>query len=76
VRRLAAEAALVIVAGTSAQTNLPWQVVRLAAAAGATIVDVNLEPNPFGDIAATSGGVIRGPAASALTAIADALISR
>jgi NAD-dependent deacetylase len=76
VRRLAGRAALVVVAGTSAQTNLPWQVVRLAAAAGATIVDVNVEDNPFGDIAARSGGVIRGPAAAALTAIADALISR
>ena len=76
VRRLARRAALVVVAGTSAQTNLPWQVVQLAGAAGATIVDVNLEDNPFGDIAARSGGVIRGPAAAALTAIADALISR
>ncbi|TMQ27650.1 MAG: RNA polymerase subunit sigma [Deltaproteobacteria bacterium] len=76
VRRLAGRATLVVVAGTSAQTNLPWQVVRLAAAVGATIVDVNVEDNPFGDIAARSGGVIRGPAAAALTAIADALISR
>lgn len=76
VRRLAGRAALVVVAGTSAQTNLPWQVVRLAGAAGATIVDVNIEDNPFGDIAARSGGVVRGPAAGALTAIADALISR
>jgi NAD-dependent deacetylase len=76
VRRLATRAALVVVAGTSAQTTLPWHVVQLAAAAGATIVDVNLEPNPFGDIAAGSGGVIRGPAAHALTAIATALISR
>jgi NAD-dependent deacetylase len=76
VRALAARASLVVVAGTSAQTNLPWQVVQLAARAGATLVDVNLEDNPFGDIAARSGGVIRGPAAAALTAIADALISR
>jgi hypothetical protein len=53
---------------------LPWHVVQLAGAAGATIVDVNLEANPFGDIAARSGGVIRGPSAGALTAIADALI--
>jgi NAD-dependent deacetylase len=73
---LARCAALVIVAGTSAQTSLPWHVVQLASAAGATIVDVNLEDNPFGDIAARSGGVIRGPSAGALTAIVDALISR
>ena len=74
VRRLAGQASLVIIAGTSAQTNLPWQVVQLAARAGATLVDVNLEDNPFGELAARSGGVIRGPAGAALTAIADALI--
>ena len=75
VRRLAAQAALLVVAGTSAQTNLPWQVVTLAARAGATIVDVNVEDNPFGEIAARSGGDLRGPAATALPAIVDALIS-
>jgi NAD-dependent deacetylase len=73
VRALAARSALVVIAGTSAQTNLPWQVVSLAERAGATIVDINPEDNPFGDIAARSGGVIRGPAAAALTAIAQAL---
>ena len=67
------QATLVIVAGTSAQTNLPWQVVTLAARAGATIVDVNTEDNPFGDIASRSGGVVRGPAAAALSTLADHL---
>jgi len=75
VRGLAGRSVLVVIAGTSAQTSLPWHVVQLAGAARATLVDVNLEDNPFGDIAARSGGVIRGPAAGALTAIADALIS-
>ncbi len=74
VRRIATEAALVIVAGTSAQTNLPWQVVTLGQRAGATIVDINLEDNPFGEIARRSGGVVRGPAAAALTAIVDRLV--
>jgi NAD-dependent deacetylase len=73
VRRIAMQAALVIVAGTSAQTNLPWQVVTLGARAGATIVDINVEDNPFGDIAERSGGVVRGPAAAALAALADHL---
>jgi NAD-dependent deacetylase len=73
VRSLAEKASLLVVAGTSAQTNLPWQVVSLADRAGATIVDINPEDNPFGDIAARSGGVIRGPSAGALTAIARAL---
>ncbi len=74
VRRIALEACLVVIAGTSAQTNLPWQVVTLGQRSGATIVDVNLEDNPFGDIAAGSGGVIRGPAAAALTAIVTTII--
>jgi NAD-dependent deacetylase len=74
VRRVALDAALVIVAGTSAQTNLPWQVVTLGQRAGATIVDVNLEDNPFGEIAERSGGVIRGPAAAALAAIVEHLV--
>lgn len=74
VRALAAEAALVVVAGTSAQTNLPWQVVTLGQRSGATIVDINLEDNPFGEIAQKSGGVVRGPAAAALTAIVDRLV--
>lgn len=75
VRALAARAALVVIAGTSAQTNLPWQVVTLASRNGATIVDVNVEDNPFGDIAALSGGVVRAPAATVIPAIVDALIS-
>jgi len=33
----------VVIAGTSTQTGLPWHVVQLASAAGATLVDVNLE---------------------------------
>jgi NAD-dependent deacetylase len=73
VRRLAGDAALVVTCGTSAQTNLPWQVVTLAARAGAVIVDVNVEDNPFGDIAARSGGVIRAPAGTVLPAIVDAI---
>lgn len=73
-RRLASQAALLVVVGTSAQTNLPWQVVTLAARAGATIIDVNVEDNPFGDIAARSGGALRGPAAAILPTLVDALI--
>ena len=38
----------------------------LAARAGATIVDINIEDNPFGEIAAESGGAIRAPAAIAV----------
>lgn len=73
-RRLAAQATLLVVVGTSAQTNLPWQVVSLAARAGATIIDVNVEDNPFGEIAAASGGALRGPAAAIVPTLVDALI--
>jgi NAD-dependent deacetylase len=76
-RLAASRADLVIVVGTSAQTNLPWQVVRLGAANGAVIVDVNVEDNPFGDIAAERGdrgGVIRAPAAAAIPALVAALV--
>lgn len=72
-RRLAARATLLVVAGTSAQTNLPWQVVTLAARAGATILDINIEDNPFAEIAAESGGALRGQAAVILPALVDAL---
>ena len=70
-RRLAAGAALLVVAGTSAQTNLPWQVVTLARRAQALVVDVNVEDNPFGDLA---GQVVRAPAAIALPRLVDTLI--
>jgi NAD-dependent deacetylase len=72
-RRLASHARLLVVIGTSAQTNLPWQVVTLAARAGATIVDINVEDNPFGEIASASGGTLRGPAAGILPTLVDAL---
>jgi NAD-dependent deacetylase len=75
-RRLAARAALLVVVGTSAQTNLPWQVVSLAARAGATIVDVNVEDNPFAEIAAESGGAVRGSAAAIVPALVEALLSQ
>jgi NAD-dependent deacetylase len=72
-RRLAAQAALLVVVGTSAQTNLPWQVVTLAARAKATVIDVNVEDNPFAEIAAASGGALRGPAAALVPTLVDAL---
>jgi NAD-dependent deacetylase len=73
VRDLASSAILVVVAGSSGQTNLPWQVVTLAARNGATIVDINPEDNSFGELAAHSGGVIRGPSATNLPLLVDAL---
>ncbi len=76
VRAVARRAALLLIVGTSASTTLPWQVVQLAARAGAVLVDVNVEDNPFGEIAAHSGGVVRRPAATVLPMIAAHLADR
>ena len=70
----AAKAALLIVVGTSAQTTGPWTVMQRAAGAGATIVDVNPEANPFSEIAAASGGWAKAPATTAIPQIVDAIL--
>ncbi len=36
---------------TSASTNLPVQVVQLAAQSGATVIDINPNDNPFAEVA-------------------------
>jgi NAD-dependent deacetylase len=73
-QRAAADAALVIVVGTSAQTTLPWHVVTIAARAGATIIDVNPDDNDFARVAIDHGGAaMREPAARALPALARAI---
>ncbi len=53
----ARQAALLIIIGTSAATNLPNQVVSIAEQRGAAIIDINIGANPFGDIARRSGGL-------------------
>lgn len=73
VRAAAARAALLVIAGTSAKTNLPWQVVALAEQNGAAIVDINVEANPFAEIAAESAGAIRAPAGDVLPVLVRAL---
>ena len=73
-RRVAAQCRVLVIAGTSAQTNLPWQVVTLAARAGATVVDINVDDNPFAEIAAqTPGGALRGSAATLMPVLVDAI---
>lgn len=73
----ATEAALVIIVGTSAQTTLPNHVVNLAARAGAGIIDVNIDTNPFAEIAERlpSGIALRGSAAEHLPAIVGQLLA-
>ncbi len=71
----ASEAALLIVVGTSASTTLPWHVVQIAQQTGATIIDINIDDNPFAQIAeATAHGLaIRDRATNILPAIAEHL---
>ncbi len=71
----ASEASLLIIVGSTAQTNLPNHVARLAAARGATIVNINIEDNPFAELAQGSGGqALRGPAGELLPALVAELI--
>lgn len=51
-RAAAADADLLVVVGTAGATNLPNQVVQLAAARGAAVIAVNLDPSPFTELAA------------------------
>jgi len=71
--RAAASADLLVIVGTSASTNLPIQVVQLAARSGATVVDINVDDNPFAQIARSlpRGQAVRGKAAEELPSIVD-----
>lgn len=51
--RAAAAADLLLVVGTSGATNLPMQVGRIAGRRGIAMIDVNPEPNPFAELAAS-----------------------
>jgi NAD-dependent deacetylase len=54
----AAAAVLLVTVGTSAATTLPNLAVRAAVDAGAALVDVNPEPNPFRTVAEQLGAVV------------------
>jgi NAD-dependent deacetylase len=71
----ATRATLILIVGTSARTNLPWQVVTIGAGTGAAIIDINTADNPFAEIARDldSGHAARGSAAELVPAIADYL---
>ena len=71
----AADTDLLLVVGTSGATNLPMQVGSVALQKGATIIDVNPEPNPFSELAvrAERGFFLQGSAGEYLPRIAAAL---
>jgi NAD-dependent deacetylase len=70
----ATEASLLIVAGTMGATSLPHQIGLMCARRGVPIVDVNIDDNPFAELAESTGGVaLREPASLALPRIATLL---
>jgi NAD-dependent deacetylase len=73
--RAAVAATVLVVVGTSGATNLPMQVGQAALEAGATIVDINPEPNPFSSLAsrADRGFFLQGPASVYLPLLAETI---
>jgi len=73
--RAAQQTALLIVVGTAGATNLPNQVAREVYQHDGVIIDVNIETNPFAQLAEKSlrGFFIQEPSASALPAMLAAM---
>ena len=71
----ASQTGLLITIGTSGATNLPNQVAWRILQNGGTIIDVNIERNPFAELAerSPSGVFIRGASAAVLPEIAAIL---
>ncbi len=66
---------LLIVVGTAGATNLPTQVAWTVQAGGGTIFDVNIEANPFSELARQSrdGAFFKAPSSRLLPALAALL---
>ncbi|MEO0895486.1 MAG: Sir2 family NAD-dependent protein deacetylase [Bacteroidota bacterium] len=66
--QVAKETELLITIGTSGATTLPVQVVDLALKSGATMIDINIEPNIFSHAAVEmgSGYFLQGPSGEIL----------
>ena len=64
---------LLLIVGTSGATNLPTQVALTVSRRGAIIIDINVEPNPFSQLALKSrqGAFIRQPSGRVLPKILD-----
>lgn len=76
--RAAADADVLLVIGTSGATNLPMQIANLCARRGATIIDINPEPNPFATMADRNkfGLSIRRTACEAVPHMVESLLQR
>ncbi|MCF8052471.1 MAG: RNA polymerase subunit sigma [Desulfobacterales bacterium] len=72
--KIASATDLLLIVGTSGATNLPNQVAWRVHERGGTIVDINIEQDPFSRLAVSGGGhFIQGPAAKVLPEIVDVL---
>ncbi len=70
----ALKASVLVSVGTSGQTNLPTQMGKLAKSAGALLIDINPESNPFSLMAQSSGGQwLRGPASTGMNRLLESL---
>jgi NAD-dependent deacetylase len=65
---LARRTDLLLIVGTSGATNLPAQVAMTVARRGATLIDINIEVDPFSRLAeaSTGGGFVQAPSGEAL----------
>jgi NAD-dependent deacetylase len=66
---------LLIVVGTAGATNLPNQIAWTVQASGGAIIDINIEPNPFSELARRSpeGAFLQGPSSRLLPALLEIL---
>jgi len=69
--KVAGRTELLIIAGASGATNLPNQIAWEVASRNNSIIDINIEENPFSNLALTSwrGGIIKAPSSKALSNI-------
>ena len=69
------QAEVLLIIGTSGATNLPTQMVQVAARRGILIIDVNPAENPFGQLAQQlpNGIAIRRSSGECLPHVVDAL---
>jgi NAD-dependent deacetylase len=75
--RAVKNAGALITVGSSGATNLPMQMVRLAAANGAVIIDINPHTNAFAQLAQATGGLwVDRPSAAALDELRSLLEER
>ncbi len=67
---------MLVTAGSSGSTNLPTQMVQMAAAMGAALVDINPTTNPYGMMAQASQGIwLKKSAAEAFPEVAELILN-